>query len=262
MNKAALSGAAVILVAVMGCGGEVSQPQSAKAPRKSQPRDAVERSAKMVPSDEQSTNESKDEVEQPSQSGDGAPLVTQSPTKDSALERGPERVTVLRPTVQPAVMPEVVLSAAHSDDCFVRVGDQFPDFRLPDLAARARTLDEVQGDGLTVAVFWAGDRLAAESQLRYLNDHIARYADLGVRAVAINVGQMPDQVRAAVDALQINVTVLLDLDGRLFARVGKDHLPRTYLLDREGRILWFDIEFSRHTRENLEQAIHASLNST
>jgi hypothetical protein len=33
-------------------------------------------------------------------------------------------------------------------------------------------------------------------------------------------------------------------------------------LDRDGRVLWFDIEFSRHTRENLEQAIHASLNST
>jgi hypothetical protein len=34
------------------------------------------------------------------------------------------------------------------------------------------------------------------------------------------------------------------------------------LLDHNGNVLWLDIEFSRHTRDGLEQAIHASLDAT
>jgi hypothetical protein len=88
------------------------------------------------------------------------------------------------------------------------------------------------------------------------------YADLGVKAIAINVGDPPERVRGTVEGLASSLTIVLDAQRQLFARVGRDHLPRTYLLDRAGRVLWFDIEFSRHTREHLEQAIHASLRST
>jgi peroxiredoxin len=125
-----------------------------------------------------------------------------------------------------------------------------------------QTLEDLQGDSLTVVVFWSGDRLLASDQLRDLNEHIARYRDLGVKAIALNVGQSPESVRTAVDQLKFGVPMLLDLDRGLFSRVGKAHLPRTYLLDRDGSVLWLDIEFSRHTRDGLEQAIHASLEST
>jgi peroxiredoxin len=125
-----------------------------------------------------------------------------------------------------------------------------------------QSLEDLQGDSLTVVVFWSGDRLLAADQLRYLNEHIARYRDLGVKAIAINVGQSPESVRKAVHELKFEAPMLLDLDRGLFSRVGKAHLPRTYLLDRDGSVLWLDIEFSRHTRDGLEQAIHASLEST
>jgi peroxiredoxin len=178
-------------------------------------------------------------------------------------EAGAKQITALQaPTVLPAAMPEVVLSAAHAEDCLIRVGDAFPEFRLPDLIGRMQSLDDVQGESLTVVVFWSGDRLLATDQLRYLNEHIARYADLGVQAIAINVGQAPEPVRKTVESLKFESPMLLDLDRGLFSRVGKAHLPRTYLLDSDGSVLWFDIEFSRHTRDGLEQAIHASLDST
>ena len=180
--------------------------------------------------------------------------------KQNADASNAERVTALKPPqIRPAVMPEVMLSAAHADKCFVRVGDEFPEFRLPDLTGKALSLVDVQGESLTVVVLWSADRILAEEQLRFLEQRIGRYADLGVKRVAINVGDAPDRVRAVLDPIEKSYANLLDPDGRLLMRVGQDHLPRTYLLDREGRVLWFDIEFSRQTREQLEQAIHASL---
>jgi peroxiredoxin len=186
----------------------------------------------------------------------------QAANEPSADESSPKQVTTLKPPViRPATMPEVVMSAAHAADCFVGVGDPFPDFRLPDLQGRTKTPGDMQGSAMTVVVFWTGDRLVADDQLRYLDEHVGPYADLGVRAVAIYVGRNVEDARQAVNALQLRTPVLLDRDRALFSRVGRNHFPRTYLLDRDGRILWFDIEFSRNTRESLEQAIHASLNS-
>ncbi|MEX2142199.1 MAG: redoxin domain-containing protein [Pirellulales bacterium] len=255
--------ACVLLVAIAGCAGAPSKPQADRAVVKMQEPALVEDSRVAPQAVEQTTPDSPKEIASRFADNVGETASSAPPSGAPPSEAEPKRVTALKPpTVRPAVMPEVVLSGAHADKCFIRVGDPFPDFRLPDLAGRAQTLEDLQAEGLAVVVFWSGDRLAAEDQLRYLNEHIARYADLGVRAVAINIGQLPDQVRAAVDALEVSVPLLLDLDGRLFSRIGKDHLPRTYLLDQDGRVLWFDIEFSRHTRENLEQAIHASLKST
>jgi len=48
---------------------------------------------------------------------------------------------------------------------------------------------------------------------------------------------------------------LLDADGSAMAKVGLEKLPRTYLLDAQGKILWFDIEYSRSTRRELLEAV-------
>jgi hypothetical protein len=50
---------------------------------------------------------------------------------------------------------------------------------------------------------------------------------------------------------------LLDAEGRAFAEVGSEKLPRTYLVDAQGKILWFDIEYSLSTRRELHQALRA-----
>ncbi len=38
-------------------------------------------------------------------------------------------------------------------------------------------------------------------------------------------------------------------------------MPRTYLVDSQGKILWFDMEYSRSTRRDLRDAIRVVLNT-
>ena len=48
---------------------------------------------------------------------------------------------------------------------------------------------------------------------------------------------------------------LVDADRAYFRQVATEKLPRTYLLDRNGKILWFDLEYSRSMRRELQNAI-------
>ncbi|MEX2306508.1 MAG: TlpA disulfide reductase family protein [Pirellulales bacterium] len=160
----------------------------------------------------------------------------------------------------PTEIPPVVLSKAHDALCKVKVGDAMPAIELPRLAGdrRPAKLADMLGDGATVVVFWTADRRMALEQLTDLApDVIEPYAEQGVAVIGIAVGGSDERARSALQKANANFPNLLDADGRAFAAVGSERLPRTYLLDPQGKILWFDIEYSHATRRELQQALRA-----
>jgi hypothetical protein len=66
-------------------------------------------------------------------------------------------------------------------------------------------------------------------------------------------------VKQVVQQAGAGFPILLDADGAYFARVATDKAPRTYLIDAQGQILWFDVEYSRGTRRDLLAAIEVAL---
>ena len=68
------------------------------------------------------------------------------------------------------------------------------------------------------------------------------------------------RVQEQVAKVGATFPVLLDPKGAYFAQLAKDRrMPRTYLIDANGRILWFDVEYSRFTRRDLVQSIRVAL---
>ena len=65
--------------------------------------------------------------------------------------------------------------------------------------------------------------------------------------------------RATTDKAGAKFSMLHDADGKAFAAVGKDKLPRVYLVDPQGKVLWFDLEYSLTTRRELQQALRVVL---
>jgi hypothetical protein len=51
--------------------------------------------------------------------------------------------------------------------------------------------------------------------------------------------------------------VELDPEGEYFAQLGAGRLPRIYVLDATGKIVWMDIEYSQATRRELRQTLQA-----
>ena len=170
------------------------------------------------------------------------------------------RTAFYRVDAAPAEIPPVVLSKGHAALCRVKVGDAMPQIELPQLGrdgARKQPADFF-GEKATVVVFWNSDRRMAMEQLADMKpDVVLPFGDQGVDVVGIAVTDSPQRAREALQEAGADFPNLLDADGRAFAQVGSEKLPRTYLLDPQGKVLWFDIEYSHATRRELHQALRA-----
>ncbi|HJN13573.1 MAG TPA: TlpA disulfide reductase family protein [Pirellulaceae bacterium] len=173
----------------------------------------------------------------------------------------PDQIVPKEPIAIPATKPDkiyeptVVLSRSHEQTCLVNVGDTIPDLALKRLTGESVSLKELRGDNLTVVVFWTHRLAFAREQFQRLASEVALpLRHLDVKVVAVNVGDPVEQIE--LDAVtKEEVACVLDPDGSAIATVATTKLPRTYLIDGEGRILWFDIEYSRTTRRQLKNAI-------
>jgi peroxiredoxin len=178
--------------------------------------------------------------------------------KETPRQKAPQNRTVFfRAGAKPASIPPVLLSKQEEALCRVKVGDRMPATALPKLGAKGETkLAEMYGKKATVVVFWKSDRRMAREELADLGPEIVEpfgKADVAVVGIAVN-----ETVSSAQDAMTktgATLTNLLDADGKAFSQVGEKKLPRTYVLDPDGKILWFDIEYSLTTRRELHQVL-------
>jgi peroxiredoxin len=131
-----------------------------------------------------------------------------------------------------------------------------PEIQLEQVGGGERKLTDLLGEKATVVVFWKADRQMARQELADLGpDVLEPYGEAGLAVVVIAVGETPRQAQEASQATGAGFPMLLDPNGEAFAKVGTAKLPRTYMLDPRGKILWFDIEYSLATRRELHQAL-------
>jgi peroxiredoxin len=158
---------------------------------------------------------------------------------------------------EPVYEPQVWMTEAHAATCLVKVGDAMPDITLPDLEGNEQLLARLYGEKLTVVVFWNSHyALAREQFMRLERETADRFSAFGVSVVAINVSDTPQEVRSVATEADSGVPCLLDQQGAALALVATEKLPRTYVLDSAGRILWLDIEYSLSTARELRNAVY------
>jgi peroxiredoxin len=157
-------------------------------------------------------------------------------------------------------MPKVLLTEEHAATCRLKVGDAFPALKLPDPAGQPQTVADLHGEKLTLVVFWNGLEPTAREELADLaRYHQRRFGDEGLAIVAINSGDPPQLAGELAAEAGAKYHVLCDADGAAFQQVATGKIPRSYLLDPAGTILWFDLEYSATTRRDLAQAIRFAL---
>lgn len=155
-------------------------------------------------------------------------------------------------------IPAVQLTVGHDTLCHVRVGNKMPTLALPSLDGVERDPDELFGDKATVVVLWQGNRPMTRTLIADLGpDILERFSKKGIAVVGVAIKQDMETTRQQLTATKAVFPVLLDVDGAVFAQVGKKMLPRVYVLDVEGQIVWFDIEYSQATRRELGQTLRA-----
>jgi hypothetical protein len=76
----------------------------------------------------------------------------------------------------------------------------------------------------------------------------------------VNVGGEVAHVRELTGDAADKIVSLVDADGALFRQFATSLLPRTYVLDKNRTILWFDIEYSQSTQRDLVNTLTFFLN--
>ena len=160
----------------------------------------------------------------------------------------------------PVEVPPVLLTEQHAALCRVKVGDAMPEVELRKVLGGSAKLADLYGKSATVVVFWKGDRQMAVDELADLGpDVVQKLGSRGVEVVGIAVNEPADVAGPTIRKTAADYPQLLDADGKAFAKVGSKKLPWTLVLDANGKIVWFDLEYSLATRRELQQALLATV---
>lgn len=152
--------------------------------------------------------------------------------------------------------PTVVLSDAHRKLCLKTVGDSVGTSKVTDINGKTYELRQLLSDRLTVLVFWdAKSALAAEQFRRLPVDVLAKFATHRVRVIAVNVGGSLEATKTLTGDAADKIVSLVDEQKSLFHEFAKQGVPRTYLLDNQGEIVWFDMEYSLGMQRSLDNAV-------
>jgi hypothetical protein len=151
--------------------------------------------------------------------------------------------------------PRVVMSQEHEATCLVKVGDQFPDATLVGTDGQHHALDSLLGPKLTVVIVWNSETVGGRIVYSKLAAALRPFQEEGVSGVAINRGDDIATVRRLQESQSGDIVNLIDTDKDLWTQIATRKMPRIYLLDPAGKILWMDIECSQGTLRDLRNAV-------
>ena len=194
----------------------------------------------------------------------GAPIVAPPSDASKAIAsneptRPQTRTAFFRAESAAPKVPTVAFTKREEGLSKVKVGDKLPAISLPKVGGSGSAkLSDSLGKKATVVVLWKSDRRMSLEQLADLGPDVGEaFGKDGVALVGIAVNETAASAAETLKKTEANFPNLLDADGKAFAQIGTERLPRTYLLDPEGKIVWFDIEYSHATRRELHEALRA-----
>ncbi len=180
----------------------------------------------------------------------------------AAKEGEHESTTEISLAPLPVFLPTVSMSQEHRQSCLVFVGDEMPDGLPVDSDGKEHSVRQSLGKQHTVVVLWDAANPYALDQFQELAHDLAPFTRQGVAAIAIHVGPAPENYQQLCQEFGQDTLCLLDPQQNYFAKLAQKKLPRTYVLDAKGGIVWLDIEYSRTTRYELHNVLQFCLQKT
>ncbi len=138
----------------------------------------------------------------------------------------------------------------------VREGTQAIDFQLPDLQGKMHSLPK--GD-VVLLNFWATWCPPCREEMPSMARLHERFADKGLRVVAVSIDQNDDDLAGFVREHQLPFEVLHDPEARVSRRYGVFKYPESFLIDRNGVIRHHLVGAVDWTSEPVVAAVDALL---
>jgi len=160
------------------------------------------------------------------------------------------------------VFPFIVSAVDPQDGTtLVKPGERVPDFTAYTLDGKKIRLSQLRGKVVLINFFttWCGPCLREMTELE--KDIWQPYKDKGLVILAIGREETRDKLLPFRDVKKLTFPLLPDPGRQIYAKYATQYIPRNFLLDREGRLIYSNIGYTRegfsalreHIREALEK---------
>ena len=136
----------------------------------------------------------------------------------------------------PVLLSALLASGCGDPEKTLRIGRPVPDLTLTGPGGESVPFPASVPGRVLLIHFWADWCPLCIDELRNSKSLAERYRQQGLRVVAINLEQTPEQVGELLGRLDLNYPVLFDREGLAARRYGVTGLPTSYLVDRERRL--------------------------
>lgn len=139
-----------------------------------------------------------------------------------------------------------------------------PNFTLPDVSGKPVSLADLRGR-IVIMEFWATWCGPCRFSLPSLDVIYRRYRDRGVTVLLINKGEDAKKVRAWAERRFV-ATILLDQDEAVARRYQVEGIPRLFIVDQTGHLIYTHVGYGGGLEHNLslilKQLLHGQATPT
>jgi peroxiredoxin len=133
------------------------------------------------------------------------------------------------------------------------------DFTLPALTGESVSLSNYKGQ-VVFLNFWATWCGPCRNEMPSMESLYNRYKDKGLRMLAVNGGESRKQVIDFMEANSLTFPALLDENGKVHSSYGIQSIPRTCIIDKEGKIILRIVGSINWDTPKIHAAIESLLN--
>ena len=140
----------------------------------------------------------------------------------------------------------------------INAGDMAPDFTVKMLDGSEVTLSKLQGKP-TLLIFWATWCPPCRVELSKLQSHIIdRYGD-SINVLPISRGEERAKVDEYITKMGYTFAVGLDGDQSIYQKYATNYIPRCFVIDAEGKVLYSGVGYDEKVAAEVEQSINKAL---
>ncbi|MDP2173630.1 MAG: TlpA disulfide reductase family protein [Candidatus Cloacimonadaceae bacterium] len=138
--------------------------------------------------------------------------------------------------------------------------EAMPDFRLPDINNKNVTLADLLGKGPILMDFWADYCTPCKNSMPYLNELALKYDSLTVVLVSIDAPKGVNKAKNYLKSKNFKFVTLFDSEKTLAKKLNVTNPPHTFILDKEGTIVYSHLGFEPGIIEHYDNHIRVLLN--
>lgn len=155
--------------------------------------------------------------------------------------------------------PMITAQDDINETTLIHAGDEAPDFTVEMLDGSKQTLSALRGK-VVLVTFWATWCPPCRQEMAHMQEGVIdHFAGKDLVVIPISRGETRATVESFIKRMGYTFPVGLDHDKSIYLKYATNYVPRSFVIDREGKVVYVAVGYDEVVAEEINAAINASL---